>query len=76
MQRVDVVSTLVHEATYEPVVTEDDAGHLGDVLIALVLGDVAAVIYQTGHYVAFTSLFNCAFFNLDREKKNVQGLIS
>lgn len=46
---VDVLSTLVHEPAYEPVVTEDDAGHLRDVLIALVLRDVATMIHQAGH---------------------------
>lgn len=49
---VDVLFTFVHEAADQSVVAEDDAGHLGDVLVALVLADVAAVIHQAGHQVA------------------------
>ncbi len=45
MQFVDVVLALVHEAADQPVIAEDDAGHLGDVLVTLVLGDVGAVLY-------------------------------
>lgn len=52
VQDVDVLFTFVHEATDQPVVAEDDAGHLGDVLVALVLADVATVIHQAGHQVA------------------------
>lgn len=52
VQVVDVFFTFVHEAADQPVVAEDDAGHLGDVLVALVLADVATVIHQTGHQVA------------------------
>lgn len=52
VQVVDVLLTFVHEAADQPVVAEDDAGHLGDVLVALVLADVAAVIHQAGHQVA------------------------
>ena len=52
VQAVDVFFTFVHEAADQPVVAEDDAGHLGDVLVALVLADVAAVIHQAGHQVA------------------------
>lgn len=51
-QAVDVFFTLVHEATDQPVVTEDYTGHLGDVLVTLVLADVATVINQAGHQVA------------------------
>ena len=48
-QAVDVFFTFVHEATDQSVVAEDDAGHLGDVLVTLVLADVATVIHQAGH---------------------------
>lgn len=51
-QVVDVVFAFVGEATDQPEVTKDDAGHLGDVLVTLVLADVTTVIYQTGHQVA------------------------
>lgn len=44
-QVVDVFFTFVHEAADQSVVTEDDAGHFGDVLVALVLADVATVIH-------------------------------
>lgn len=71
MQGVDVLSALVHESAYKAEVTEDDAGHLRDVLTALVLGDVATVIHQAGHEIALTSLFSCTFFNLEPENKTV-----
>lgn len=64
-QCVDVVFALVHEAADEPVVTEDDAGHLGDVLVALVLADVAAVVDQAGDQVAPPSLFLLALLDLE-----------
>lgn len=51
-QAVDVLFAFVHEAADQLVVAEDDAGHLGDVLVALVLADVATVIHQAGHQVA------------------------
>lgn len=44
VQFVDVVLALVHEAADQPVIAEDDAGHLGDVLVTLVLCDVGAVL--------------------------------
>ena len=56
VQDVDVVFTFVHEATDETKVAEDDTGHLGDVLVTLVLADVATVIHQAGHQVAPPSL--------------------
>lgn len=64
MQHVDVLTTLVHEPTDEPEVTEDDRGHFGDVLVALPLADVATMIHQTGHKIALTLLLLCAFFDL------------
>lgn len=70
VQGIDVLSALVHEATYEAVVTEDDTGHLCDVLMALVLSDVATVIHQAGHQIAFTSLLICTFFNLGSEQNH------
>lgn len=51
-QVIDVLFTFVHEATDQSVVAEDDAGHFGDVLVTLVLADVATVIHQAGHQVA------------------------
>lgn len=51
-QTVDIFFTFVHEAADQSVVAKDDAGHLGDVLVALVLADVATVIHQTGNQVA------------------------
>ena len=64
VQAVDVLATIVHEATDEAVVAEHDAGHLGDVLVALVLRDVAAVIHQAGNQVALSSLLRRTFFYL------------
>lgn len=46
VQRVDVVLAAVHKAADEPVVAEDDGGHLCDVLVALVFSDVGTVIDQ------------------------------
>lgn len=67
VQGVDVITTIVHEAADQPVVAEDDAGHLGDVLLALVVADVAAVIHQAGHQVALPQLLRSTFFNLKEE---------
>lgn len=47
VQVVYVFFTFVHEATDQSVVTEDDTGNLGDVLVALVFTDVASMIYET-----------------------------
>lgn len=55
-QAVDIFFAFVHEATDQPVVAEDDAGHLGDILVTLVLTDVNTVIHQAGHQVAPPSL--------------------
>lgn len=71
VQDVDVVTTLVHEAADEAVVAEDDAGHLGDVLVTLVLADVATVIHQAGDQVALPSLLHSTLFNLGRKKTGV-----
>ena len=64
VQRVDVLAAFVHEAADEPEVAEDYGGHLGDVLVALPLTDVATVIHQAGHQVALALLLLCAFFDL------------
>lgn len=64
-QRVDVFVAVVHEATDEPIIAEDDAGHLGNVLPALVVTDVATVIHQAGHEVTLPQLLGSTFFNLD-----------
>lgn len=64
MQGVDVIATLVHEAADQPVVAVDDGGHLGDVLVALILRDVAAMIHQAGHQVAFPTQLLCTFLDL------------
>ena len=61
---VDVLFALVHEATDEAVVTEDDAGHLSDVLVALVLADVGPVIHQAGHQEPLPPLLLVALFDL------------
>lgn len=63
-QAVDVFFTFVHEAADQSVVAEDDAGHLGDVLVTLVLADVATVIHQAGHQVAPPSLLLVTFLYL------------
>lgn len=68
-QRVDVIATLVHEAADQPVVAENNGGHLGDVLVALVVGDVATVIYEAGNQEAFPQLLRSTFFNLNGEKR-------
>lgn len=63
-QVVDIIFAFVHEAADKPVVTEDDTGHLGDVLVALVLTDVVAVIHQTRHQVALPPLHFITFLYL------------
>lgn len=63
-QVVDVFFTFVHEAADQSEVTEDDAGHFGDVLVALVLADVATVIHEAGHQVAPPSLLLVALLYL------------
>lgn len=63
-ESVDVFTAVVHEATDEPVIAEDDAGHLGNVLPALVVTDVATVIHQAGHEVTLPQLLSSTFFNL------------
>lgn len=68
-QHVDVIATLAHEAADQPVVTENNGGHLGDVLVALVVGDVATVIYKAGNQVTFPQLLRGTFFNLNGEKR-------
>lgn len=67
VQFVDVVLALVHEAADQPVIAEDDAGHLGDVLAALVLGDVGAVFYQTRHQVTLPTLLTRTLLNLQTD---------
>lgn len=66
VQHVYVLPTFVHEATDESVVAEDDGGHFGDVLVALIVSDVTAVIHQTGHQVTFPKFLCCTFFNLGK----------
>lgn len=66
---VDVIATLVHESADQPVVAEDDAGHLGDVLVALVVADIVAVVDEAGHQVALPQLLCCTFFNLSKEHR-------
>lgn len=73
-ERIDVITAVVHEATDEPVVAEDNACHLGDVLFALVFADVATVIHQAGHDVALPQLLCSTFFNLNTAKS--QGMNS
>lgn len=68
MQSVDVFAALIHEAADQPVVTEDDAGHLGDVLVTLVVADVASVVHQAGHQIALPQLLRSTFFNLDKDQ--------
>lgn len=68
VQCVDVIPTLVHEATDQPEVAEDNGGHLSNVLVTLIIRDVATVIHQTGHQVAFAELLCRTFFNLSKEK--------
>lgn len=63
-QSVDVFTAVVHEATDEPVITEDDAGHLGNVLPAFVVTDIATVIHQARHEVTLPQLLGSTFFNL------------
>lgn len=67
-QNVDVIFAVIHEATDEPVVTENDGCHLGDVLVALVLGDVATVIHQAGNQVPFSKWLISALFDLLKGK--------
>lgn len=69
VQRVDVVMAAVHEAADEPVVAEDDGGHLGDVLLAVVVADVPTVVHQAGHQVALAQLLGGTFFNLSEEQR-------
>ena len=72
-QAVDVFLTFVHEAADQPVVAEDDAGHLGDVLVTLVLADVATVIHQAGHQVAPTPLLLVTLLYLHAVNVKVTG---
>lgn len=72
-QRVDVVAAAVHEATDEAVVAEDDAGHLCDVLLAVVVADVAAVVHQAGHQVALAQLLGSTLFNLAKRGQQTGG---
>lgn len=46
-QEIDVSLAVIHEATDQPIITEDNGCHFSDVLMTLVLGDVASVIHQT-----------------------------
>lgn len=69
VQIVDVAAALLHEAADQPEVAEDDGGHLGDVLVALVVADVATMIHQAGHQVALPRLLRCTFFNLQEERR-------
>lgn len=73
-QGVDVFAAVVHEAADQPVIAEDDAGHLGDVLLALVVADVATVIHQAGHQVALPQLLCSTFFNLKEGQNTASGL--
>lgn len=74
-QRVDVVFALVHEAADEPVVAEDDASHLGDVLVALVLADIAAMVHQARDQVAAPPLLLLALLDLETFwRKGEKGL--
>jgi len=63
-QEVDVSLAVVHEAADQPVIAEDNGCHLGDVLMALVLRDVASVIHQTRHQEAFANWFICTLLDL------------
>ena len=72
LQRVDVLSTFVHEAADQSEVAEDDTGHLGDVLVALVLADVATVIHQARHQVAPPTLFLVTLLYLMRMKSKAR----
>lgn len=65
VQAVDVLLTLVREATDESVVTENDASHLSHILVTLIIADVATVIHQAGHQVAPSPLLLIALLNLN-----------
>lgn len=64
LQRVDVFSAFVHKSTNQPIVAEDDAGHLSDVLMTLAFSDVATVIDQARHQIAFPSFLIRTLFQL------------
>lgn len=68
-ESVDVFTAVVHEATDEPVIAKDDAGHLGNILPALVVTDIATVIHQAGHEVTLPQLLSSTFFNLQMGQK-------
>lgn len=67
-QNVDVIFTVIHEATDQTVITENDGCHLGDVLVTLVLSDVASVIHQAGNQVTFSNWFISTLFDLLKGK--------
>lgn len=68
-QEIDVSFAVVHEATDQAVITEDNGCHFSDVLMALVLSDVASVIHQTWHQEPFTNWFICTLLYLLKKKK-------
>lgn len=70
-QEIDVSLAVVHEATDQPIIAEDNGCHFSDVLMALVLSDVASVIHQTRHQEAFTNGFICTLLDLLKENKNI-----
>lgn len=46
-EEIDVSFAVIHEATDQTIITEDNGCHFSDVLMALVLSDVASMIHQT-----------------------------
>lgn len=67
-QNVDIIFAVIHEATDQTVITENDGCHLGDILVTLIFSDVASVIHQAGDQVTFPNRFISTFFNLLQRK--------
>lgn len=68
-QNVDIIFAVIHEATNQTVITENDSCHFGNVLVTLIFSYVASVIHQAGNHVTFTNWFFSTFFNLLKKKK-------
>lgn len=69
-QNVDIIFAVIHEATNQTVITENDSCHFGNVLVTLIFSYVASVIHQAGNHVTFTNWFFSTFFNLLKKKKS------
>lgn len=70
-QVIYILSAFIHEATDQSVVAENNAGDLGDVLVALILADVASMIHEAGHQIASPSFLLITLLYLKGKKTKV-----